>query len=234
MQCIGPRSTGQIKYTFDHYAFQCLSYAPDYLSWKQGMHVYEHILPFLAHLAFRPCELLSSLFVRRLSSVVRPSTFHILIFSSETTGPIATKFWWNGLCIKIFWNQLLNWNQTLITQSLDGPLLKLCLVVPPTDQDGCTAELKLTQDPMGNSHKNQLVWNQQLSQNQTLMEQSLDGPFPKLCPAVALSHQDGCHSAVSLLQKATLIQVSDYRLLGASGCISTCVVVSVILCQGRF
>ena len=32
----------------------------------------------------------------RLSSVVRPSTFHILIFSSETTGPIATKLWWNG------------------------------------------------------------------------------------------------------------------------------------------
>jgi hypothetical protein len=25
-----------------------------------------------------------------------PSTFHILIFSSETTGPIATKLWWNG------------------------------------------------------------------------------------------------------------------------------------------
>ena len=25
--------------------------------------------------------------------VVRPSTFHILIFSSETTGPIATKLW---------------------------------------------------------------------------------------------------------------------------------------------
>ena len=26
----------------------------------------------------------------------RPLTFHILIFSSETTGPIATKLWWNG------------------------------------------------------------------------------------------------------------------------------------------
>jgi hypothetical protein len=38
-----------------------------------------------------------------------------------------------------------------------------------------------------------------------------DGPFPKLCPAVALSHQDGRHSAVSLLLKAALIQVSDYR-----------------------
>jgi hypothetical protein len=40
----------------------------------------------------------------------------------------------------------------------------------------------------------------------------LDGPLPKLCPAVALSHQDGCHSAVALLLKAALIQVSDYRL----------------------
>jgi hypothetical protein len=45
------------------------------------------------------------------------------------------------------------------------------------------------------------------------MELSLDGPFPKLCLAVALSHQDGRHSAVALLLKAALIQVSDYRLL---------------------
>jgi hypothetical protein len=51
------------------------------------------------------------------------------------------------------------------------------------------------------------------------------------CAAVALSHQDGRHSAVALLLKAALIQVSDYRLLGASGRISTCVVVSVILCE---
>ena len=33
-----------------------------------------------------------------------------------------------------------------------------------------------------------------------------------------LSHQDGHHSAVALLLKAALIQVSDYRLVGASGC----------------
>jgi hypothetical protein len=38
-----------------------------------------------------------------------------------------------------------------------------------------------------------------------------------LCPAVLLSHQDGCRSAVALLLKVALIQVSDYRLLGASG-----------------
>jgi hypothetical protein len=41
----------------------------------------------------------------------------------------------------------------------------------------------------------------------------LDGPVPKLCPAVSLSHQDGRHSAVALLLKAALIQVSDKRLL---------------------
>ena len=39
----------------------------------------------------RPCELLSSLGVRRPSVVRRPLTFHILIFSSETTGPNETK-----------------------------------------------------------------------------------------------------------------------------------------------
>ena len=119
----------------------------------------------------------------------------------------------------LVWNQLLNWNQTLIKYSLNGPFPKLRLVVPPSDQDGCTAVLSLTQDPMGNSHKKHLVWNQQLNQNQTLMEQSLDGPLPKLCPAVALSHQDGRHSAIALLLKAALIQVSDYRLMGASGSI---------------
>jgi hypothetical protein len=45
----------------------------------------------------------------------------------------------------------------------------------------------------------------------------LDGPLAKWCPAVALSRQHGHHSAVALLLKAALIQVSDYRLLGASG-----------------
>ena len=98
----------------------------------------------------------------------------------------------------LVWNQLLNWNQTLIKQSLDGPLPKLCLVVLPSDQDGCTAELSLTQDPMGNSHKNHLVWNQQLNQNHTLIEQTLDSSLPKLCPAVALSHLDQMAATVQL------------------------------------
>ena len=146
--------------------------------------------------------------VRRFS----PSTMMALtaeLSLTQTLWEIHIKIFLSGTC------ELLNWNQTLIKQPLDGPLPKLCLVVLPSDQDGCTAVLSLTQDPMRNSHKNHLVQNQQLNQNQTLMEQSFDGPLPKLCPAVVLSHQDG--SAVALLLKAALIQVSDYRLLGASG-----------------
>jgi hypothetical protein len=61
----------------------------------------------------RPCELLPSLFVCL-------STFHILIFSSETTGPI--------------------FNQTLVEWSLDGPLPKLCPVIPTSNQDGHQAK----------------------------------------------------------------------------------------------
>jgi hypothetical protein len=38
----------------------------------------------------------------------------------------------------------------------------------------------------------------------------LDCPLPKLCLAVTLSHQDGHHSAVALLLKAALIQVSQW------------------------
>ena len=41
----------------------------------------------------------------------------------------------------------------------------------------------------------------------------MDGPLPKLCLAVTLSHQDGQHSAVALLLKAALIQVSDWEPL---------------------
>ena len=70
---------------------------------------------FLAHLAFRPCELLSSLFVRRPS--VNISHFKLLIR-----------------------NHWANCNQTLVEWSLDGPLPKLCPVIPTSNQDGCQAK----------------------------------------------------------------------------------------------
>jgi hypothetical protein len=51
----------------------------------------------------------------------------------------------------------------------------------------------------------------------------LDGPPPKLRLVVLPSDQDGHHSAVALLLKAALIQVSEYRLLGAYVKLSTVV-----------
>jgi hypothetical protein len=59
------------------------------------------IYTFLAHLAFRPCELLSSLFVRRPS--VNISHFNLLLR-----------------------NHWANCNQALVEWSLDGPFPKLC------------------------------------------------------------------------------------------------------------
>ena len=59
--------------------------------------------PFLAHLAFGPGELLSSLFVCRLSSVVRRPSVNISHFNF-----LLRKHWTN--C-----------NQTLVEWSLDGP-----------------------------------------------------------------------------------------------------------------
>ena len=64
---------------------------------------------FLAHLAFRPCELLSS-FVCRPS--VNISHFNLLLRNHWT-----------------------NRNQTLVEWSLDGPLSKLCPVIPTSNQD---------------------------------------------------------------------------------------------------
>ena len=41
------------------------------------------------------------------------------------------------------------------------------------------------------SHFNQLLWNHWANFNQTLVEWSLDGPLPKLCPVIPTSNQDG-------------------------------------------
>jgi hypothetical protein len=41
------------------------------------------------------------------------------------------------------------------------------------------------------SHKNLLLRNHWANCNQTLVEWSLDGPLPKLCPVISTSNQDG-------------------------------------------
>jgi hypothetical protein len=49
---------------------------------------------------------------------------------------------------------------------------------------------------MGNSHKNILIRNHWADCNQTLVEWSLDGPLPKLCPVIPTSNQDGRQSKI--------------------------------------
>ena len=71
-------------------------------------------IPFLAHLAFRPCELLPSLFVRPSVNI---SHLNFLL----------SNYW-------------ANCNQTLVEWSLDGPLPKLCPVIPTLNQDGHQAK----------------------------------------------------------------------------------------------
>ena len=100
----------------------------------------------------------------------------ITIFLSETICSIRTlmKFWWNSHWMVLF--------QKCVRQF--GPSTKM---VP-------TAELSLTLDPMGNSHKNLLLRNHWANCNQTLLKLSLGGLLPKLYPEFQTSDQDGCHS----------------------------------------
>jgi hypothetical protein len=91
---------------------------------------------FLAHLAFRPCELLSSLFVRRLSSVVRRPSSVVRRLSSVVRRPSVNISHFN-LLLRNHWT---NCNQTLVEWSLDGPLSNLCPVIPTSNQDGRQAK----------------------------------------------------------------------------------------------
>jgi hypothetical protein len=96
-----------------------------YLSYPTAMHIYLVVLyqcktPIsLNMLIFTPTGFLAHLTQRvrwaivtteHLSSVVRPLTFHILINSSEATGPIWTKLWWNGPWMVPFQN-CVRWSQ---------------------------------------------------------------------------------------------------------------------------
>ena len=123
-------------------------------------------IPFLTHLAFRPCELLSSLFVCRPS--VNISHFNLLLR-----------------------NRWANCNQTLVEWSLGGPPWKLCPVIPTSNQDGRQAKNRKKGDEF---FLNLLLWNYWANLNQTLLKLSLGGPIPKLCPAFQTSDQEGRHS----------------------------------------
>ena len=73
----------------------------------------------LARLAFRPCELLSSLFVRRPSSVVRLLSSVVRRLSSVVCRLSSVNISHFNLLLRNHWA---NCNQTLVEWSLDIPL----------------------------------------------------------------------------------------------------------------
>ena len=91
------------------------------------------------------------------------------IFSSETTGPIATKLLWNDPWMAPFQN-CVRWSQL------------------PTK---LAAKLKIEKGGL-KLKKNLLLWNYWANLNQTLLKWSLDGPFSKLCSSPSCI-EDGRH-----------------------------------------
>jgi hypothetical protein len=158
---------------------------------------------------FRPCELLPSLSVRR-------STFHILIFSSETTGPIPTKLWWNGPWMVPFqkyvrWPRLPTKMATKLKIEKRGD--EILIVHCSNFNCSYMAWSSLTYvrgfcvkfffqsiyTDCANwayfdkrSHLN-LLWNRRTKLNQTWQGWSLGRSLSKLCPIAMPSIQDGRH-----------------------------------------
>ena len=98
--CIFYFNTGFQDQISNYIFFSCLHYGAMFIS---------HIMrnTFLAHLTQR----VRWAIVTTERPSVRPLTFHILTNSSEATGPIWTKLWWNGpwmapfqICVR--WSRL--------------------------------------------------------------------------------------------------------------------------------
>jgi hypothetical protein len=69
---------------------------------------------------------------------------------------------------------------------------------------------------MGNSHQNLLLGNHWANCNQTLVEWSLDGPLPKLCPVIPTSNQDGRQAKNRKKWDEIFLKSSPLKLLSQS------------------
>ena len=109
-------------------------------------------------------------FSHHFASVVRPSVVRPSTITKKNL---------------LLWNCLANFDETLVVCSLGGPLPKLCLMIPTSNQDGRQA---INRKKGGWNFKN-LLWNYKANPCQTLLKWSLGGPFSKLCPTTPTSDQ---------------------------------------------
>ena len=173
------------------------------LSFRKNMYPksnHRHIfICFLAHLAFRPCELLSSLFVRRPS--VNISHFNLLLrnhqancnqtlvewslASSNSSLPLKCLF------TKPLFIKQLSFRKNIYLKSNHRHIFICFLAHLAFRPCELLPSLFVRRPSVNISHFNLLLRNHQANCNQTLVEWSLGCILPKLCPVIPASNQDG-------------------------------------------
>ena len=88
-------------------------------------------------------------------------------------------------------NNWANCNQTFVEWSFDGPLPKLCPMIPTSNHDG--RQVKNRNKGGEIIKKILLLWNYWANLNQTLLKWSSGGPLSNLCPSVPSCIQNGHH-----------------------------------------
>ena len=96
-------------------------------------------------------------------------------------------------------NHWANCNKSLVEWALDGSLPKMCPMIPTSNQGGRQAKNRKKRDEIfKNSSPLKLLSQSQpnfaeiiLGWSQSLVEWTLDGPLPKLCPMIPTFNQDG-------------------------------------------
>ena len=83
-------------------------------------------------------------------------------------------------------NHLANCNQTFVEWSLDGPLPKLCPVIPTSNQD-----YRQAKNRKGGMKLKKNFSSETTEPISTKLKWFLGGPLPKLCPMIPTSNQDG-------------------------------------------
>ena len=84
------------------------------------------------------------------NNYLKMTTKHCIFSSPDPKGQVSyCHHWASGVCRpfvnfshfnQLLWSHWANLNQTLVEWSLDGPLPKLCLVIPTVNQDGHQAK----------------------------------------------------------------------------------------------
>ena len=123
-----------------------------------------------------------------ISSWIRVCVNSLLIILSEDPSLLLSwNLWvlsWNLSSVLLLWNTTYVKKTNMFAQYIFVPIFY--------PKGSCELLSPLSVRPSVNfSHFNQLLWSRWANLNQTLVEWSLDGPLPNLCPVIPTANQDG-------------------------------------------